>query len=172
MRLQYVLLWHTKKPFSNKSSSTSLSEADLGAEEEPEYVESWEDQGCIPRDSSIWHICSAEGWAQKRRSYNLPTILCNPDEMYDEIFNKVLNHVTNIQICSTPDGSLRKSYSGQGSMYCYVRGICWWGNDSSSTPEEWKQLADSFFKRLNFPKLRGYHWWQTHSQQKACQLLF
>ena len=49
------LLLHTKKSFSNTLSSASSSEADLGGEEEPEYVAYWEGQWCIPRDSPIWH---------------------------------------------------------------------------------------------------------------------
>ena len=62
------LLWHTKKSFSNKLSSTSSSEADLGGNEEPEYVAYWEVQGCTPRYAPIWHLWSAQGLAQKRRS--------------------------------------------------------------------------------------------------------
>jgi len=37
---------HTKKSFTNDWSSISSPEANLGGEEEPEYVEFCEDKGC------------------------------------------------------------------------------------------------------------------------------
>ena len=46
------LLWHTKKCSNNNLTSTSSLEADIGGEEEPEYVASGEDYGSIPRESA------------------------------------------------------------------------------------------------------------------------
>ena len=89
------LLWHTKKSFNNILSSTSSSEACLGEEEEPEFVAFWEDQSLIQGEGPIWHLWPAQGWAQKRNSWNLPKILCNPNVLYDEIYNKARNRVWN-----------------------------------------------------------------------------
>jgi len=46
------LLWHFKKCSNNNLTSTSSLEADIGGEEEPEYVASGEDYGSIPRESA------------------------------------------------------------------------------------------------------------------------
>ena len=59
-------------------------------EEEPEYVAFWEDQGCIPRDAPIWHLCPAQGWVEIPEPSK---ILCNPNELLDDIFNKARNRV-------------------------------------------------------------------------------
>jgi hypothetical protein len=46
------LLLPTKKSLCNNLTSTSLAEADLGGEEEPEPVASGEDHRCIPREGA------------------------------------------------------------------------------------------------------------------------
>ena len=46
------LLRHTKKCSNNNLTSTSSLKADIGGEEEPEYVASGEDYGSIPRESA------------------------------------------------------------------------------------------------------------------------
>ena len=76
MRPQHAAsIWHIKRSFSNKLSSTSSSDGNLACEDEPEYVESFEDQGWIPRDVPIGSIISSR---LKKRLYNFPKIICNP----------------------------------------------------------------------------------------------
>ena len=70
------------------------------------------------------------------------------------------------QVFKTIEISFSKFYPDQ------IRRICWRGNDNSFTPEEWKLLTYGFYKKWNFPKLRCYHWRQTHIHQKACHLWF
>ena len=55
-------------------------------------------------------------------------------------------------------------------MLC-ARNMLTRGNDSSFTPEEWKQLADGFFKKWNFSQLCWYHWWQTHKTSESVPAL-